>query len=66
MNPCPLISPERVNEILSHLPKQDGRQWSNDHHLTTARVLLTLLFECGVHMRDCYSIGMTLARISQP
>jgi len=65
-NPCPLISPERCNEILAHLPNTDGKIWSNDDHLNAARTVFTFLLECGVHMKDMYSIGLTLARISQP
>jgi hypothetical protein len=65
MNACPLISPERVNELFSYLPARDGRQWGNDEQHTAARVIYSLLKECGIYGNDIRGIGLTLTRFSQ-
>ena len=65
MNACPLVSPERVNELLSHIPPRD-KAWGNDEQRQAAQVIAALLRECGIYGRDVYSIGLNLAKTALP
>ena len=66
-NLCPLISPERVNELLAHIPPRvPGKAWGNDEQMKAAHVVAMLLRECGIYGRDVYSIGLNLSKVGLP
>ena len=66
-NLCPLVSPERVNELLSHIPPREaGKAWGNDEQRTAAQVIAALLRECGIYGTDVYSIGQNLSKTALP